>query len=199
MIRRFFDMIKNFWENSHDTSTKDFLVYICIDFSFLINGLLLICMGILPVLVRETTENMFRMMFGSTFIAIWFIFLPNLSMKTKDKIVSHFVCSFLSLIMIVVIIVYWLYFGTYSAFLVGDIVITIISIPICAYFIYLLINFFRLIFFVIKTIVSRILPSTKGKDRGLVFTLETITSILVAISSLVAAFWGMITGIKSFL
>lgn len=197
MKQNFKSRIKSFLENIQNSSSKEFLIYLCIDFSFLLNGLLLILMGALPIITQNSPQNEFRVLSGALFIAIWFIFLPTLSINAKDKIIIHFAFSLIALIGLFFILLHWLKHGTSSSFVATDIIIELISIPIAAYFIYLLINFFKLLFFVVKKLITNIFPD--APEKGLVFTLEAITSLFVAISSLIAAFWGIITAIKTLL
>lgn len=196
-MKEVFEKGKSFFINARDTSTKEFLIYLCINFSFLVNGLLFICMGVLPVIITDSGENPLRVVIGVVFVVIWFTFLPNVSTETKDKIQDHFGWSFLSLMGLFGIVVYWFHFGTRSSFVGWDIIVMLVSVPIFAYAFFLLINLFKLFFLVIKKIVNKIMPEVKNNDRGLMFTLETVTSMFVAISSLVAAFWGVITAVKT--
>ena len=184
---------KSFLENSQDTSTKDFLIYLCADFSFLLNGIFLV---IISLLNGNISGNDFRSTFGAIFIAIWFIFLPNVSMDTKGKIMNHLVYSLITLFCSCIIIFYWLISPKNGLFIPLEIIIYVISIPTTSYLIYLLINFFKLIFLIIKKITNAILNTTEKSLLIRIFT--AITFILVSATSLLSALWGIVTALKNF-
>lgn len=191
--------LAQFFIKIQDVSSKEFFVYLSIDFSFLINGLLLICMGFLPTLINEGTENVARVYIGGTLVACWFVLLPNISREAKDRIAEHMAYSVVSLVVGAIIVLYWFKNWDNTQFVWWDIVVVVISLPVCAYIIYLLVNFVKVMFIVVRKISSKVLPNIKNKDNGLMFTIEAATSVLVALSSLVAAFWGVITAIKTIL
>lgn len=72
------NFLENLFKNHSDTSTKYFWIYMCINFSFLINGIILIIIGIYPMSLN-LNSNKYRIFMGGTFIAIWFLSLPQLS------------------------------------------------------------------------------------------------------------------------
>lgn len=195
----FSNIISTFFANAQDNSTKEFLVYLCLDFSFLINGIFLVCIGdFLPIFNENITENYFRTYLGAFCIAMWFCFLPNVSQDTKTKIAHSIVSSVVALIAAMVITHHWfsLYLGKQPIF--PEILIWLISIPTTAYFIYCLTNLFKLIFFIIQKILDIILPDRTSAKNILLYTIQTLTALFIAISSCIVAFWGIVTAIKPF-
>lgn len=187
-----------FLKNSKDINKKEFLIYLCINFSFLIIGIMLFLISFYPTLLGYP-ENMFRLYFGCILIAIWFLFLPILSRDAKDKVISHAGYSSLALVALIITIYYWLVTVSTYNFIFFDIIIVLLSIPTIAYLLYLIINFFKLILLVLKKALKKIIPSYKEKHSGLLYVIESITSIFVAISTFLAAFWGAITALKTFI
>lgn len=197
-MRTIINKIQNFLEKSQNTTTKEFIVFLCLNFSFLINGLILILLSMYPI-CSNLPENSSRMYIGSFLIAIWFILLPNISREQKDKAISRLIYSSLTILALIFIVRYWLMYFSVITFRFTDIVIILISIPTVAYLLYCFINLVKLIFLVIQRTLHKILPSSpkKEENRGLKFILESITSIFVAISSFIGAFWGIVTAIKT--
>lgn len=124
--------------------------------------------------------------------------MPNVSQDTKDKIAYRIAFSSYALISAMVISHYWflLYIGRKPIF--SEIIILLISIPTTAYFIYCLIKLFKLVFFIIHKVFNIILPAGASLRNIIIYTIQSLTSLFIAVSSLIAAFWGIITALKPF-
>lgn len=197
-MRIFMKKIKTFLLLSFDANSKEFLIFLCIDFSFLINGVLTLFISTLPTIYHGETQNIYRIYLGTCLIAIWFVLLPFLDRKEKDKTAFHIIHSIIALFCLVLIIQHWVFTFDRINFEFRDIIITLISIPTIAYLLYCFINLVKLLFWTIQIILHKILPElpNEGEKRGLIFTLESITSLFIAISSFIGAFCGIITAIK---
>lgn len=185
--------IQNFIENYSDTSTKYFDIYMCITFSFLINGIILIALGSYPAFLNSSS-NPARISIGASFIAIWFVSIPLVSLN--DKFITHLVHSALTLCGIYVTFFYWLNNATNSYANFCEIIVSIISLLSVAYLLYCLINLARIIFIFVQKLTSIILPAYEKRKSGLLYTLESITSLFLAISSCLAGLWGIMTTVK---
>lgn len=189
---------KTFLMKSHDTTTKEFLIFLCINFSFLINGLLIFLISALPALSQETSENTFRIYLGTTLICIWFVFLPFMDRDKKDKVIPHICCSLMCLFCIILIIYHWIDTLDSTTFMFSDIIVVLVSIPTIAYLLYCFIILVKITLLVNKKILRKLLPVYKEHER-LKYIIESITSLLLSISSLGAALWAIAKGVEAFL
>lgn len=198
MKQKFISIINNFFTNMQNRSTKESLIFISINFSFLLNGFFLLLIGMSPT-YSGLPSNTTRIILSSILMAIWFITLPILSSEKKDKLLFHLGYSSIATICLYFIIYYWIKHAQKNTPILQDLGIIILSVIVIGYFLYLLINFVKIIASIIKKLIKRLLPSYKEKHSGLLYVIESITSIFIAISSFIAAIWGVITAFKSFI
>lgn len=194
---KFLTFLKNFLENYSNTESKYFQYYMCFTFSCLINGLILVFVGTYPALFLDLPSNYSRVLFGSSLIATWFFLLPMISKDTYDKIGFHLAASVLATISFVSVCSYWRKYMETSVPMVSDFPILILSLATIGYFIYCFGHLVMLVFLLMKKILKKVLPSKGDEKSGLAYTLEAISSLLVAISSFMAAIWGLVTAIKT--
>lgn len=189
--------INNFFEKYSDTSTKYFDIYMCITFSCFISGIIWIYLGQHPA-YSGSDPNIFREVIGQVFIMLWFTCLLQISPEKIEYAAKKTAYSFCALSFTCYTCVYWKNTADVSSFRAKDILISSVSLVAFPYSLYIIKELVRIIFISIRKLINKILPAHGQQKSRLLYILESITSLFLAISSCLGGLWGIITMVKNF-
>lgn len=199
-LKRIKERISTGYQKAKSNHTsKEYIIYMCISFSLLFFGIFMCFLGSQVMNIRSKEGN-WREGIGVICILLWLHILPAISMEEKNKFANHFGYTLLSFGVTISCIIYWLdTFLNGSSSIIFDILVSFLTVFSVAYLLYISFCTVKILIKMVHTVLKFILP-VKGENKsGLLTTLESVTSILVALAGMATAIYTVTNTIKQLL
>lgn len=185
-------LLKTFWRDAHDVTTNSFLIFLSICTALVFLSIFIEAMVLSAPEVTSLTR--FRDDIAHCLFTI-FIFLLSLYVGRENFYHWQIACAIASFILLLDVF-YLKYYPPekYTSFL--DVVLTIASVYMAAFYAYTSFFLIKYLFRLLKDIVKNILLT---ESVGLKRVIECITSIFLSISAMIAGIYGLLTSFSSLL